>query len=234
MAALAADIRAGVVQLLLPVAFCMAFLLFPNQQASAQIFDAIEAVIKKALVAADLKIQRLQTQTLVLQNAQKALENSMQDGFLDDINSWIHQQEEQYNRYYQELWQVKNVIASYSKVSYLIRRQAQLVQEYQRAWNTIQRDSHFTPSEIAHIGNVYNGILNESIRNIDQLSLAIKSLVTQMDDAARLRIIDESGTRINQNYQALRQYTQSNTLLSLQRAKDEQDLKSIRTLYGIQ
>ena len=234
VAALAADIRAGVVQLLLVVAFCGLLLLAPNGSASAQIFDLIDAAVKEVLVTADLKIQRLQTQTLLLQKAQKALENSMQNGLLDDITSWVQQQENLYSKYYQELWQVKSALCDYSKVAYLIRRQSQLIKEYQQSWASVKQDPHFSTTELNHIANVYTGILNESLRNMGQLTLAIRAFATQMDDAGRLRLIDETGARIDHNFSDLHRYTQENTLLSLQRAKDQQDLQTIRTLYGIQ
>ena len=109
-----------------------------------------------------------------------------------------------------------------------------MVKEYQQSWTTVRQDPHFSATEISHIANVYTGILNESLRNIGQLTLAIKAFATQMDDAGRLRLIDETGSRIDRNYNDLRRYTQENTLLSLQRAKDQADLKTIRTLYGLQ
>jgi hypothetical protein len=81
--------------------------------------------------------------------------------------------------------------------------------------------------------NVYGGILHASIRNTKQLAAVIQSFVTQMDDAGRLRIIDEAAAKIDRNYTELRQYNQENTLLSLQRAKDEGEIQTIKALYGI-
>ena len=37
---------------------------------------------------------------------------------------------------------------------------------------------------------VYTGILDESVKNIDQLQLVINAFVTQMSDAKRLEIIN--------------------------------------------
>jgi hypothetical protein len=158
----------------------------------------------------------------------------MQDGLLDDITGWVQRQETLYSDYFQELWQVKSAITSYSKVSHLIQRQAQLISEYQQGWSAIKKDPHFSTAELGYMANFYTSILDESTRNIGQLTLAIKAFVTQMDDAARLRLIDETSDRIDRNYVQLRRFTQENTLLSLQRAKDGQDLQTIRTLYGIQ
>jgi conjugation system TraG family ATPase len=230
--ALADDIRSGAVRLLMIGALVAAFLLAPNGRASAQI-EVITEAIKEVLETADLKLQQLQTQTLYLQNAQKDLENSMAGNLLDDITGWVQQTEDLYSQYYNELWQVKTALSSYTKVQSLIEKQIALVREYETAYSSVQNDPHFSAAELTHILNVYSGILNASIRNIGQLKLVIESFVTQMDDAGRLRIIDQAAAGIDRNYTDLHRFTQENALLSLERAKDEQDLLTIKSLYGI-
>jgi hypothetical protein len=233
VAALAADIRSGAVKLLMAAIICCAFLLMPNGRASAQIIDIIDEAIKEALEQADLQIQRVQTETINLQGAEKELENKMTGGLLDDITGWVQDEEGLFSEYYQELREVKTAISTYSRVEQLIRRQAQLVKDYQQVTAAGRQDPHFTAAELQHILNVYGGILNASIRNTSELSLVIRSFVTQMDDAGRLRIIDEASAHIDRNYTDLREFTQENTLLSLERARDEQDMAVIKALYGI-
>jgi conjugation system TraG family ATPase len=230
--ALAEDIRSGAVRLLMAGALVAAFLLAPNGRASAQI-EVITDVIKEALETADLRLQQLQTQTIALQDAQKTLENNMAGGLLDDITGWVQQTEDLYSEYYSELWQVKTALSTYSKVSSMIEKQTALVRECEEASSNVQKDPHFNAAEVAHILSVYSGILNASVRNIGQLKLVIQSFVTQMDDAGRLRIINQTAAGIDRNYSDLQQFTQQNTLLSLERAKDEQDLLTIKSLYGI-
>jgi hypothetical protein len=121
----------------------------------------------------------------------------------------------------------------YQKVKDMIAKQARLVTDYQRAYGAMRQDTHFSAAELQHIYNVYNGILTESIANIQQLSLVINALVTQMEDGDRLYIIDAAGDRIDKNYSDLRLFTQENILLSLQRSKDQQDLGFVKSLYNI-
>ena len=158
----------------------------------------------------------------------------MAGDLLDDITGWAQQEEELFSDYYKELWQVKSALTTYGKIEQLIERQAQLVAAYQQATTTVQRDPHFSAAELSQMLRVYSGILDASIRNTSQLALVIKSFVTQMDDAGRLRIIDETGAAIDRNYADLQQYTQQNTLLSLQRAKELGDIETVKALYGIQ
>src|SRR6202046_3107415 len=86
-----------------------------TMQAEAQIdiISIIKAGITKVIKAVDLKIQRLQTQTIWLQNAQKEIENVMTKLKLDEISDWVQKQKDLYQEYYNELWQVKQVISDY-------------------------------------------------------------------------------------------------------------------------
>jgi hypothetical protein len=81
---------------------------------------------------------------------------------------------------------------------------------------------------------VLAGIASQSAQNIKRLTLVVTSLVTQMSDAGRLRLIDETGSDIDRNYSDLVQFSQQNMLLSLQRAKDANDIAVTRALYGLQ
>ena len=62
---------------------------------------------------------------------------------------------------------------------------------------------------------------------------SIQSFVTQMDDAGRLAIIDETNRSIDGDFSGLRAFTQQNGLLSLQRARDENDVLTIKALYNL-
>ena len=214
--------------------FCVVLTVLPSGKADAQVIEIIEEVIKAAIMAVDLGVQKAQTQTIYLQDAQKVIENAMQQLQLTDITSWVQQQKDLYSEYYQELWEIKNAIATYDKVVSMIDKQAQLLKDYQKEYTAMRQDTHFSPQEISYIGHVYSGILQQSVENLNQLYGVINALVTQMDDGDRLHIIDGAGSRIDQNYNDLHQFTQQNILLSMQRAKDQSDLDEIRQLYGIQ
>lgn len=97
----------------------------------------------------------------------------------------------------------------------------------------INQDKHFTKAEIDYMYYVYTGILDESVNNLDQLLLIINSFRTQMSDAKRLELINKTGERIERNYTDLQQFNNQNIQLSLNRAKDEHEVESIKKLYGL-
>lgn len=209
--------------------------LLPTQHASAQIpiVQIITAAVKKVIRAIDLKIQRLQNNTIWLQNAQKVLENEMSKLKLNEISDWVGKQKDLYSNYFDELWKVKNVISSFQLVREIISHQVQIVQEYSRAFNLSRQDANFTTDELSYMQKVYTGILDESVKNIEQIQLAINAFKTQMTDAQRIEIIHKASDNIDQNLSDLRQFNQQNIKISLQRSKDKADIDVVKKLYGL-
>lgn len=198
------------------------------------IAEIIKAGIEKVIVAVDLKIQRLQTKTIWLQNAQKVIENAMSKLKLSQIGNWVQKQKDLYQNYFDELWKVKNILTYYFRVKEIINQQLTLVREYHRAWQGVQQDGHFTGNEITYIGKVYTGMIEESLKNLEQVSLVINSFTTQMSDARRMEIIDDAALKMQTNYDDLRRFNNQNIQLSLQRSKDQHDISVVKQLYGIQ
>ena len=198
------------------------------------IISIINAAVKKVIVAADLAVERLQTQTIILQNAERAVENDMDAEELSAIAGWVQQQKNLFAEYYQELWQVKNALSTYEQVKAMIAKQAQIISGSNQAYGILGQDKHFSAAEVSHMYAVLSGIVSQSMQNIKSLTMVVTALVTQMSDAGRLRIIDETGSDIDRNYRDLAQFSQQSYLLSLQRAKDENDVMVTRALYGIQ
>ena len=204
------------------------------QKADAQIVELVKAAITKVVRAVDLQVQRLQTQTIWLQDAQKIIENTMHQLKLTDIANWSDKQKTLYANYYNELWQVKNLIGTYQKVKDIIQKQTQLVNAYKQADALFKQDSHFNINEMDYMERVYSGIIDESVKNLEQVYLVINSFSTQMSDAQRLAIVNAASGRIDENYNDLKQFNNQNVKLSLQRSKDMNDMNTVKQLYGIQ
>jgi predicted transcriptional regulator YheO len=212
----------------------MVLVVAPTQQSHAVVWVVVKAAIKKVIKAIDLQIQRLQNKTIWLQNAQKTLENTLSKLKLDEISNWTEKQKEQYKKYYEELAQVKAIISYYQRIRGITKKQLRLVDEYNRAWPLIKQDKHFTADEISYMEKVYSGILDESLKNIDQIHLIIKSFTTKMSDAKRLELINNAADQVDTNYSDLVQFNRQNSLLSLQRAKTEAEVEVVKKLYGLQ
>ncbi len=207
--------------------------LTPALHAQIPILDLINLAAKKVVVALDLDIQQLQTQTIELQATEKELENSMENTELGDIIGWVQGQQQLFSEYYRELWQVKAAITSYERLAQLIDQEARVVQQYHQMTTILSQDGHFTPSELTTMTATLTSILNQTINNFSQIRLVINAFVTQMPDAGRLQIIDQTASQVDQNSAAMQAFYQQNLLLSLQRAKDQNDFATTKTLYGL-
>ncbi len=209
--------------------------LVPVKQSHAQIpiIDIIKAAVKKVIRAVDLQIQRQQNKIIWLQNAQKVLENAMSKLKLREISEWTEKQKELYKVYFDELKKVRTIITYYQRIREVIQKQESIITEYRRAWSLVRSDKHFTPQEIEYMGKVYSGILDQSVSNMEQLYLVINSFRTQMTDAKRIEMINTAAEKVNENYIDLRDFNSDNGMLSLQRAKSEQEVDLVRKLYGL-
>ena len=219
---------------ILPMSAMTLFVALPTgAQAQVAVLEVIKAGVKKVIKAADLKVQKLQNETIWLQNAQKVLENQLSKLKLAEIAEWSEKQKQLYSNYYNELWQIKSVITYYKRLKDLTEKQIAIVDEYHWAWALFTKDKHFTPEELSYMETVYSGILQSSIKNLDQILLVVNSFETQMPDAKRLEIINAAASQMDSNYSDLKKFNTQNSMLSIQRAKSANEVVTLKELYGI-
>ncbi|QTE41558.1 conjugal transfer protein TraI [Mucilaginibacter rubeus] len=219
---------------ILPLSAVTVFVSLPKG-ADAQVIigQVLGETVGRVIRAIDLQVQRMQNQTIWLQNAQKALENQLSKLKLTEISDWSQKQKDLYDGYYKELWQVKSIIAYYERIKDITTKQAALVSQYNNAWNLLKQDKHFNAEELTYMQSVYSGILQESVKNLDEILVVINSFKTQMSDAKRLELIDKAADRVDTNCSDLKQFNNQNYLLSIQRARDENEVSTLKRYYGI-
>jgi hypothetical protein len=205
-----------------------------SPQAQLPVIEIIKQASVKVIKAVDLMVQRWQNETIWLQNAQQTLENILEKTKLQEIGDWMDKQKTLYADYFDELAQVKSIITQYHRVKGIVMTQSRLVREYQQAFALFRNDPHFTVEEIAYMEKVYAGILSESVRNMGRMQLVVQALTTKMTDAQRLKIIDEADEAVRVNYSDLQAFNNQNKLLSMQRAKNIEEMNEVKAMYGLQ
>lgn len=211
----------------------LALLISVNSNAQIPILEIIKAGIKKVIVAVDLKIQRLQNKTIWLQNAQKTLENAMSKTKLTEISSWVEKQRKLYDDYFQELWKIKSALTYYHRVKDIIENQVAMVNEYKSAWAVFRQDKNFTAEELEYMFTVYTGMMDESLKSLDQLFLVVNAFATQMSDAKRLEIINTAASTIEQGFMDLKDFNNQHKTISIQRSVEKGEIDYVRKLYGL-
>ena len=210
-------------------------LLFTARKAQAQltVAEIIKKAVTKVIVAIDLKVQRLQNKTIWLQNAQKTLENEMSKLKLTEISEWVEKQKKLYQDYFEELSKVKAAISYYHVVKEILQRQTQMVSEYKQAWQIFSQDKNFSTGELESMQRTYSGMLEESLKNIDQLTLVINAFTTQMSDAARLKIINEVSDKSEETLSDLKEYNRQNKMILVERAAEKGEIDKLKKLHGL-
>ncbi|WP_297337912.1 conjugal transfer protein TraI [Algoriphagus sp.] len=171
--------------------------------AAIPIAEIIRQGVKKIIVAVDLKIQRMQNETIWLQQAQQKLENVLTENQLAEIASWSQKQQQLYGDYYESLWKVKSMISQFQKVKAISASQGELLRAYQKSWDLIVEGELFSPQEMILLEQRYGEILRQSARNIQELTQLLKSYSFQLSDGERLEQILDLEQRMSGNFRNL-------------------------------
>jgi hypothetical protein len=128
---------------------------------------------------------------------------------------------------------VSPAVRNYKKVADIIEDQGRLVSEYKSAFSRFSADKHFTPDEILYFGQVYANLFNRSVQDIDHLVQVLTAGLMRMSDDERLHAIDGIYRDSKEKLDFLRQFNNQTTLLAVQRSVDDQDMETLKGLYGL-
>lgn len=125
------------------------------------------------------------------------------------------------------------VVQRYRKVADIINCQIQIASEYEAAFNRFKSDENFSPDEILYLGKVYNNLMDQSIKGLSDLTNVITDGVLRASDDERLNEIDRLDADMQDRLSFLRYFNNNTTVLALQRAREKNDVNTIRNIYGI-
>ena len=131
------------------------------------------------------------------------------------------------------LYAVNPSVRNYKRIPYIIQYQEFLVKEYKRAWAQFNNDPYITAREIRYLENVYSYLIKQSLRNLDELLLIVTATKLRMSDAERLHAIDRLYYDMQNKVMFLRVFNSSTRVLGMNRAKEQNDVKTLQRLYKI-
>ncbi len=131
------------------------------------------------------------------------------------------------------LLQVSPAVKKYKRIADIINYQVRIAKEYKAAFNQFKEDKQFTAQEIDYVGKVYSNLFQESLKNIDELSMVITAGKLRMSDDERLQAIDKIYLSIEEQYSFLRDFNGNTAMLSLQRKSEQVQIDMSRRIYGI-
>ena len=158
--------------------------------------------------------------------ASKTVKNTL-DGFKEV--------EKLYNdtkKYYDALKKVNNLIGDAYKVKECILMVGDISEIYVTSYKKMLSDKNFRPSELAAMASGYTKLLEQSGESLKELKSVAKSGVFSMNDHARMQAIDRIYTTLREYRSLVSYYTRKNISVSYVRAREKNDLASVRALYG--
>lgn len=186
----------------------------------AQSIDPVSLIIAKVIKAIDLKVQRLQNETLVLQVVQQAAEKELSKTKLAEITGWQQQLARLYDDYYAELKQVKSTIAGGSMVKRIFSLQQQLLTEYGR----YGKDASVKPQ--------YDALLNNSMEILATLQMVTGSQLT-MKDAERICVMQTLKDAMYHCLESVQSLNRRQLEIITNRTKLKADLDFVKRLHGL-
>jgi len=131
------------------------------------------------------------------------------------------------------LLQVSPAVRSYKKVADVISLQLKIVAEYKSAFKQFKANGKFTPDEIDYMGKVYSNLFDQSVNNLETLTMIITSGTLRMSDDERLKQIDGLYEDMVDKLSFLRHFNNQTSVLALQRTKDENEINLTKKIYGL-
>jgi hypothetical protein len=131
------------------------------------------------------------------------------------------------------LYLVSPTVRKYPRVTDIINDQAALISEYKSASGTFNRDQHFSPDELAYMMNIYNNLVSQSLKNLDDLSMIVTDSKLRMSDAERLAAIDRIYLESHNQLSYLRKFNDQAAKISWQRAQGRADKHGVKSMYGL-
>lgn len=133
--------------------------------------------------------------------------------------------------YLNSLKQVSPVVKNSSKVKGILQYQYSISSDFRKFLENCRKDENLTPNEVQYIEDVYQNMLRQSEASIDELMVITTADEAEMKDDERLLRLDKVHADMQDMYAFSQDFINSTQLLSLERAKEKNQIKGSRNLY---
>jgi hypothetical protein len=153
---------------------------------------------------------------------------------LNTINDIKNGEFNLHDGYFISLKAINPKIKSYAKVADIISYQIKIVKQTKECMIAIRELDQFTLSEIEHCAVVFNNLLSDCLKNIDELVLLVTAGKVEMKDDERLTRIDVLYVDMQNKYGFCSSYSEEMTLLTVQRMREQYEINLSKKLNGLQ
>lgn len=132
------------------------------------------------------------------------------------------------------LFAVNPSIRNYRRIPLIIEYQLFLAREHQRVFRRFSSDPNFSQEELRYLELVYSNLIDQSLKNLEELTMIVTASKLRMSDDERLQAIDRIYVSMVQKVSFLKYFNNSTQMLAIQRAKAASDVRVLRELYEVE
>jgi uncharacterized protein (DUF2267 family) len=173
------------------------------------------------------QIAQLGTSLKTLKDGYKVVSNG-----LDNVNGLKNGTFNQHQDYFNSLKQINPAISNDPKVQLIAKTQKQIISLFQKETSWQKQQAILNKDEIEYLQRVYNNLLENCNKDIDELNAAAKS-GTEMKDDERIKNIDRIYRSATDKYQFTQSFVHKTHALAQDRKADKKQKEIIKKLYGI-
>lgn len=122
-------------------------------------------------------------------------------------------------------------VKKYARVADIITYQKNIVSEYKRALKAFRSADVFSASELSYVGLVYENLFDQSLQNLEDLTMVITSSKLRMSDDERLRAIDRIFLDTQDKLMFLRNFNSEANMLLLQKKQQKKEIGQLKGLH---
>jgi len=138
-----------------------------------------------------------------------------------------------HQEFFGSLSKVNPKIKSYTRVADIISWQMKIVKDMATVTRHLKESEQFTPEELNYTKVVFENLLEESLKNIDELYTIIASGELSMKDDERIKRIDQLYIEVQDKFSFCKSFSEECSVLTMQRLNDKVETELSRKLNGI-
>lgn len=126
---------------------------------------------------------------------------------------------------------VSPTVKKYKRITDIIDYQLRIVNESKKVLQQFKTDQQFNADELSYLGSIYDNLIRQSLKHVEELLIVVTAGQLRMSDDERLQAIDRIFESVESQYSFVREFSNSTTLLSLQRRSEQQQIDRMRLLH---
>ena len=124
-------------------------------------------------------------------------------------------------------------IKTYTRVADIIAYQVRIVKNISTTIKNLKESGQFNTNELDYSKAVFENLLDECVKNVDELYLVITSGALQMTDDERIKRIDQLYTDMQDKYSFCQSFSEEHSVLAMQRLSEQVEIMMSKKLNGV-